>query len=183
MNGLHTMLILGAVFAAVFVESSFEGFRHWLGAQIDFLPSLLLYAGLTKDIYTIILAALCGGLWFDSFSANPLGLSVLPLLLIGMLAHRGRELLWSEHVLAQFLLGTVVSALQPLAALFVLINIGKLPLLGWKSLWQWLVMAVGGGLFTPFCFAVFKRFHHAFDYQPARQATFRPDREIKRGRS
>ena len=74
------------------------------------------------------------------------------------------------------------SALQPLAVLFILLNIGAPPLLGWKSLWQWVVMALGGGLFTPVCFALFKRFHRAFDYPPAFQPAFRPDREIKRGR-
>jgi hypothetical protein len=181
-NWLHVILILGAAFISVFVEASFNGFRHLLGAQIDFLPSLMVYAGLTENLYTIGLAAVCGGLWFDSFSANPLGLSVLPLLLIGLLAYRGREVLWSGHFGAQFFLGAVASALQPLMALFILLNIGRLPLLGWKSLWQWLVMAVGGGLFTPVCFGIFHRLHQALDYQPARQSSFRPDREIKRGR-
>jgi rod shape-determining protein MreD len=182
MNRLHTILILAAAFGAVFFEACFDGFRNVLGVQIDFLPALMIYAGVTNGRFTIALAAVCGGLWFDSFSANPLGVSVLPLLGIGLLAHRGRELLLSEHPAAQFLLGAVASALQPLATLFILLNIGALPLLGWKSLWQWVVMALGGGLFTPICFALFNRIHRALEYQPARQTTFRPDREIKRGR-
>jgi hypothetical protein len=43
-------------------------------------------------------------------------------------------------------------------------------------------MTLGGGLFMPVCFALFNRFHRAFDYQPAPHPVFRPDREIKRGR-
>ncbi len=182
MNRLHTILILAAIFVAVFFEAWFDGFRDVFGVQIDFLPALMVYTGVTNGCFTIVLAAVCGGLWFDSFSANPLGVSVLPLLVIGLLAHRGRELLSSEHPAAQFFLGAVASALQPLAALFILLNLGELPLLGWKSLWQWAVMAVGGGLFTPVCFALFDRFHQAFDYQPVNKSSFRPDREIKRGR-
>jgi rod shape-determining protein MreD len=183
MNKLHTILILAVAFVAVFFEAWFDGLRNVLGVQIDFLPALMVYAGLTNGILTIALASVCGGLWFDSLSANPLGVSVLPLLLIGLLAHRGRELLSSEHPAAQFFLGATASALQPLAVLFILLNIGAPPLLGWKSIWQWAVMALGGGLFTPVCFALFNRIHQAFDYQPARQTAFRPDREIKRGRS
>jgi rod shape-determining protein MreD len=183
MNWLHTILILAVAFVAVFVEAWFDGFRDVLGAQIDFLPALMVYAGVTNGRGTIALVAVCGGLWFDSLSANPLGVSVLPLLLIGLLAHRGRELLSSEHPAAQFFLGTAASALQPLAALFILLNIGAAPLLGWKSLWQWAVMALGGGLFTPVCFALFNRIHRAIDYQPAHKMPFRPDREIKRGRT
>ena len=182
MNRLHTILILAAAFVAVFFEAWFDGFRNVFGAQIDFLPALMVYAGVTNGRFTVVLTAVCGGLWFDSFSANPLGVSVLPLMVIGLLAHRGRDLLASEHPAAQFLLGAAASALQPLAVLFILLNIDALPLLGWKSIWQWAVMALGGGLMTPICFAVFSRFHKAFDYQPAHKMAFRPDREIKRGR-
>jgi len=182
MNWVHTILILAIAFMAVFFEAWFDGFRAIFGAQIDFLPALLVYTGVTNGRFTIFLTALCGGLWFDSLSANPLGVSVLPLLLIGLLAHRGRELLAIEHPVTQFFLGAAASGLQPLAALFILLNIGALPLLGWKSIWQWMVMVVGGGLFTPVCFALFARFHWAFDYQPIYKPTHRPDREIKRGR-
>jgi rod shape-determining protein MreD len=182
MNWLHAILILAAAFSAVFFEASFDGFRNILGAQIDFLPGLMVYAGLTNGLVTIALAAVCGGLWFDSLSSNPLGVSVIPLLLIGMLAHRGREVLARDDTVAQFCLGAAASAVQPLTVVFILLNIGKPPLLGWKSIWQWLVMTLGGGLFTPVCFALFNRIRRAFEYQPASQSSFRPDRQIKRGR-
>jgi rod shape-determining protein MreD len=174
--------MLAAAFVAVFFEVWFDGFRNVLGTQIDFLPALMVYASLTHGVFTIALTAVCGGLWFDSFSANPLGVSVLPLLLIGLLARRGRDLLSSELPAAQFLMGAAASALQPLGVLFILLNIGAAPLLGWKSIWQWAVMTLGGGLFTPVCFALFHCIHRALDYQPAPQTPFRPDRQIKRGR-
>jgi hypothetical protein len=183
MNWLHSILVLAVAFLAVFFEASFGGFRHLLGAQIDFLPGLMVYTGLTTGWPAVILTAFCGGLWYDSFSLNPLGASVPSLLLIGMLAWRGRELLENDRPGAQFFFGAVASAFQPLATLFVMLNIGAAPLLGWKSLWQWLVMILGGGLFTPLCFILFRRIHRAFVYQPARQVAFRPDRQIKRGRS
>jgi cell shape-determining protein MreD len=182
MNWLHSILILAAAYCAVFFEAWFDGFRNVLGTQIDLLPALMVYAGLTNGLFTIALAAICGGLWFDSLSASPLGVSVLPLLWIGMLANRGREWLARDDAATQFCMGAAASALQPLAVLFILLNIGAAPLLGWKSIWQWGVMALGGGLFTPVCFALFNRFHRAFDYQPAPHPAFRPDREIKRGR-
>jgi len=182
MNWLHSILILAVAYAAVFFQAWFDGFRDLLGAQIDFLPALMVYAGLTGGPAVIALTAVCGGLWFDSLSANPLGVSMLPLLLIGLLAHRSREWLSADHAAAQFCLGAAASAVQPLAVLFILLNVGRPPLLGWKSIWQWAVMTVGGGLFMPVCFALFNRCHRALDYQPVSQPSFRPDREIKRGR-
>lgn len=182
MRNLHAILILVAAYFAVFFESWFDGFRYLFGTQIDFLPGLMIYAGLNNSIPSIALTALWGGLWFDSLSANPLGVSVLPLLCIGLVVHQGRELLAREHPIAQLALGAAASAFQPLAVLFILLNIGASPIIGWKTIWQWLVMTIGGGLMTPVWFAVFSRIHHAFDYQPASESSFRPDRQIKRGR-
>ena len=157
--------------------------RHVLGTQLDVLPALTVYASLTLGFTSIVLLAICGGLWFDSFSLNPLGASVLPLLLIGLLIYRSRDLLLREHVFAQVVLGAAAGAVQPLGTLFILLNKGQTPLLGWLWLWQWLVMAAACGAVTPVCFKVFDRLHRALEYQPVKQTSFRPDREIKRGRA
>ena len=142
----------------------------------------MVYTSLTHGLATIVLLAVCGGLWFDSLSLNPLGASVLPLLAIGLMIYQSRDLLLRRHTFAQVVLGVAAGAAQPVGTLFILLNLGCLPLLGWVSLWQWLVLAVSGGVITPLCFEFFDRLHWAFDYQPATPAAFRPDREIKRGR-
>jgi rod shape-determining protein MreD len=182
MSWRSTLFVLAAAFVAVFLEASPGLFRNLLGAQIDLLPALMVYAALTHGLTTIALLAVCGGLWFDSLSLNPLGASVLPLLLIGLLIYRSRELLMREHVFAQFVLGVMAGAAQPLGTLFILLNKGATPLLGWYSLWQWLVMAAGAGAATPVCFKLFDRLGRALEYQAVTQTSFRADREIKRGR-
>jgi hypothetical protein len=183
MNWLHSIFILAVAFLAVFLEAACNFPRHWFGAQIDLLPALMVYTALTSSFATITLLAVCGGLWFDSLSLNPLGASVLPLLVIGAAIYRSRELLLREHTFAQAVLGLSAAAFQPLATLFILLNAGAAPMLGWISLWQWFVMALAGGIVTPLCFALFDRLHHAFDYPQTLQSSFRPDREIKRGRT
>ncbi|HEX4121827.1 MAG TPA: hypothetical protein VH619_14500 [Verrucomicrobiae bacterium] len=182
MNWLHSIFILAVAFVAVFLEAACNTPRLLFGAQIDFLPALMVYTALTNGVGTIVLLAVCSGLWFDSLSLNPLGASVLPLLAIGLAIYCSRELLLRENTFAQAVLGISAAAFQPLGTLFVLLNLGVSPLLGWVSLWQWLVMAAAGGIVTPLGFALFDRLHHAFDYPSATQLSFRPDREIKRGR-
>jgi cell shape-determining protein MreD len=177
-----TIFVLAAAFVAVFLEASVGLGRKLLGAQVDVLPALMVYAALTLGFTTIVLLAICGGLWFDSLSLNPVGASVLPLLLIGLLIYRSRELLLREHLFAQVVLGVAAGAVQPLGTLFILLNKGQTPLLSWLTLWQWLVIALGAGLVTPVCFKLFDRLHRALEYQPVTQTSFRPDREIKRGR-
>ena len=50
---------------------------------------------------------------FDSLSANPLGVSVLPLFLVGFLIYRQRELILRDQPFAQFVLGLGASAAVP----------------------------------------------------------------------
>ena len=96
MNWLNTTAILLIAFLAVFLESYFRGLRNLVGAQIDLLPALMVYASLSAGISTVALLATLGGLWFDSLSANPLGITVLPLLVIGLVIHCCRELILRE---------------------------------------------------------------------------------------
>jgi len=182
MNVLRTLLILAAAFLAVFGEATCPIPRHWLGAQVDLLPVLMVYAALTADLATVSLLAVLGGLWFDSLSANPLGVSILPLFAVGFLIHLRNDLILREVSFAQLVLGTVASAIVPVLTILLLLTAGKQPLLGWGTLWQWLVMTAGGAVATPFVFALFDWSNRALGYQPRVEPSFRPDREIRRGR-
>jgi cell shape-determining protein MreD len=178
---VDTFMVLLAAFLAVFVESA-TGTRGLLGAQIDLLPAIIVYAALHTGLATVALIAVLGGTWFDSLSANPPGLTMVPLFLIGFVIHQRRELILRDQVFAQFVLGLAASAFTPLAELLLLFTAGRAPLAGWGTLWQWVVMAGGGGLLTPVCFGLFRFVRHAFFYEPLTQNSFRHDRQIRRGR-
>jgi rod shape-determining protein MreD len=180
MNSLNTIFILALAYLSVFLEAHVGFVRNIFGAQVDLLPALMVFAALTSDIITVVLLAIFGGLIFDSLSLNPLGVSILPLFLIGFVIYRERELLLREHPFAQFIMGAVASVIHPIMTLFFLMNAA---LLGWKSIWQLIVMAVAGGLATPLFFKLFARVQTALTYQPRVDAPFRADRQIKRGRS
>jgi cell shape-determining protein MreD len=182
MNFFRTILILAAAFLAVFGEATFPVLRHWLGAQVDLLPVLMVYAALNTDLATISLLAVLGGLWFDALSANPFGASILPLFAVGFVIYLRRDLILRELSFAQLVLGTLASAAVPVLSILLLLTAGKQPLLGWGSLWQWLVMTAGGAAATPLVFALFDWCNRALGYQPRTETSFRPDREIRRGR-
>ena len=182
MNWLNTILVLGTAFLAVFWEAAFGGVRHLLGAQIDLLPPLMVYASLCTGITTVTLLALAGGLWFDSLSANPLGVTVLPLFAIGLAIHLKRELILRDQTFAQLVLGLGASAAAPVLTLLLLLTTRHTPLLGWGTLWQLLVMSVGGAIATPICFELFGWLNRALVHRRATETSFRADREIRRGR-
>jgi cell shape-determining protein MreD len=182
MNWLHTVLVLGAAYLAVFWEAAFGGVRYLLGAQIDLLPPLMVYAGLCTGLTTVTLLALCGGLWFDSLSANPLGVTVFPLFAIGLTLHLKRELILRDQTFAQFVLGLAASAAAPALTLLLLLTMARTPLLGWGTLWQLAVLSLGGAIATPICFELFGWLQRTLDHHGDVPSSFRPDREIRRGR-
>ena len=133
MNVLQTILILAAAFLAVFVESAFQLPRHLFGAQVDLLPALMIYAALNTNVVTVSLLAALGGLWFDALSANPLGVSILPLFAVGFPICLRRDLILRELPFAQVFLGAAASATVPLLCVLLLLTGGREPLLGWGS--------------------------------------------------
>lgn len=179
MNIFNSVLILSFAFLAVFGEAALPAPRHWLGAQIDLLPALMVYAALTADIVTVSLLAVLGGLWFDSFSANPLGVTILPLFIPGYAISLRRELILRDLPFAQFVLGAAASAVAPPLTLLLLLNGGRQPLIGWGSFWQWIVMTAGGAAATPVIFALFEWCAQALGYKPRTEIGFRQDREIQ----
>jgi cell shape-determining protein MreD len=174
--------VLGAAFLAVFWEASFGGVRHVLGVQVDLLPALVVYAGLCTDLLTISLVSFLGGLWFDALSANPLGISVLPLFAVGLAAGVARDVILRDQAFAQFVLGFAASFAVPFLTLVCLLTTGHAPSLGWGTLWQFIVLSLGGAAATPVFFLLFEWLRRSFMHNRVTESSFRPDREIRRGR-
>lgn len=183
MNPFQTILILVAAFLAVFLETALSAPRHLLGAQIDFLPAIMVYAALNAGLPTISLVAILGGLWFDSLSANPLGISILPLFIVAFPMYLQRDLILRDLPFAQLVLGAAASAIAPVLTLLMLLSGSREPLLGWGTVWQWIVLTAVGAIATPFFFALMDWCNSALGHPPNRETSFRPDREIQRGRN
>jgi len=182
MNWPHVLSVLAVAYLAVFAESRFSLFRTVLGGQVDILPSLLVYTGLTAGLPTVTVVAVVSGLWVDAWSAHPLGPTMVPLAGVGILAHAWRGVIVRGDLRTQFLLGAGACAAVPLVTLGLLIAAGESPLAGGWFAWRWLVAAVVGGALTPLFFRFFDMLHRALDYPLEPSPSFRPDREIDRGR-
>jgi cell shape-determining protein MreD len=182
MNWFNTIAILIVAYLLVWLQATFNELRGLLGAQIDLLPSLIVYVALSSGIVSLTIVSVCAGLWLDSLSANPLGVSLLPLFLIGLLIQRNRDFILRDQTYAQMVIGFAASAAAPFLIVVLLLNLDERPLLGWFSLWQWLLMSIAGALMTPVWFRVFDLAGKALNYRPLGETSFRPDREIKRGR-
>src|SRR4051812_28708515 len=129
MSTLNSILILLVAFLAVFCESAFNTLRNLLGAQIDLLPALMVYAALSAGLPTVTMVSVFGGLFFDSLSANPLGITVMPLFIVGLLINMQRDLILRDQLFAQWVLGLSASAFVPALTLLLLLTGGHAPVL------------------------------------------------------
>lgn len=182
-NLIQNIGLFVLAYLAVFVAAVDNRAADVLGVQIDFLPGLMVYAGLNVGWGLLTALAILSGLWFDALSANPLGISILPLFAIAFVLRWNHELILKDDPYAQFVLGSIATATVPVLTLLLLWGTGQKPLLGWGTFAQWLIhILIGGGL-TPVCFWSLQRIHRAFSYPQMAETSFRSDREIKRGRA
>jgi cell shape-determining protein MreD len=182
MNWFSTITVFLTAFLAVFWEAAFNGVRHWVGAQIDLLPPLMVYVALSGSIGMVASFAVLGGLWFDSLSANPLGVTILPLFLIGLAIYLNRDLILREQTFAQFVVGLGASSTVPVLVMLLLLTREHEILFGWGTIWQLIVMSLGGAVATPIFFEFFNFINRVLGPRTHSELSFRPDREIRRGR-
>ena len=154
MNWFHTASILLAALIGVFLEAVVTLPRDLLGAQVNPLPALVVYAALHSNMATLTLLVICGSLWQSSLSADPLGIALLPLFLVGVFIEINRGQFARRERFVRFTLGAAASASVPLFTLFLLLTVGHEPIVNWFSLWQWVVVSVGGGVLTLLAFFV-----------------------------
>ena len=181
MSLIHLTAILLAAFLAAFFGAAVNPLSTWLHAQIDFLPAVMVFAALTSNLTAVTLTACLGGLWQDSLSVNPLGISILPLFLVGLIVHRSQELILRDQPFAQFAVGLGASAFVPFLAVLLLYTMGRQPIVGWGSLWQWFVVSLIGGVATPIIFWALGGFTSSLTHPLAHEIRHRPDRTTRRG--
>jgi rod shape-determining protein MreD len=173
-------ILTGYVLA--FAQARVTALRDAMHTQPDFLPGLMVYAGLAFRLEVILACAALLGILFDSLSANPLGTTVASLTVIGLIGGRFREFLLSDQFTTHWVLGLMASGVAPVVGAAVCKLSGGEPLLGWSSSWHWALMTAGGGVITPLWFSLFNRLDESLRYKEVPESVFRADRQIARGR-
>ncbi len=170
MRILPTTLILLMGIGSVFAQASLAWPQRLLDTQVDLLPALMVVTALRLGLPSVVLLALVGGMAFDSLSLNRLGATTLPLGLVGVALHVRREQILRETPFAQACLGAMAGVAVPLGSLLLILTAGDAPLLGPGLVWNLIVLGTLNGLATP------------VTYKSPQHTSFRPDREIRRGR-
>lgn len=182
MNRFTLLFLFLAAWLSVFAQTQFATLRQWLSVPVALSPALVCYAALTHGFGVTVALAILSGLWVDSLSASPLGVSVLPLFLLGFTLQVQRHLILRDQGFAQFWIGLGAGAGVPLLTLAILSLTGSEPVTGGFTLVQLLVLGLINGVACPVLFRGFDLVHRVFDYRPLTSSSFRPDRETVRGR-
>ncbi|MGC8886614.1 MAG: hypothetical protein ACP5MG_05595 [Verrucomicrobiia bacterium] len=183
MNYSHTIFLVIISYLAIALEATvLASIRGWLGLNVDLLPAIIACSGLLSPIETVLSVSLIVGLMFDSISATPLGVTAISLAIPGLLIHLGQNLFIKNNWQTQFLSGLFAGAFQPLISLFLLLTMGHKPIFSIDSILFISISAVICGFFSPVVFRLLNWMDRTFNYTQVGTSSFRPDREIKRGR-
>ncbi len=182
MRLIPTMLILLLGLAFVFAQAALSWPRRLLDTQVDLLPALMVVTALRLGLPSIVILSILGGLAFDALSQNRLGVSSLPLGLLGVVLHLRREHLLRDAPFAQACLGAFAGAAVPLGSFLLLLTAGDSPLAGPGLVWNFVVLVALNALATPALYQFLQWLEDLLVYKPPSQPGFRPDREIRRGR-
>ena len=182
MNQLTFVLLLGVAVLLAFVEGRGILRDGVFGIRIDVLPILVAYAAMRGGLFSLIGLCVVSGLFFDSLSANPLGVSVLSYTVVGVGMIQLRGLILRDQALVQVILGAAVAILNPSINLFLVWFLGLNPVVGWGTLLQLGVMGISGAVMAPFFFLLFDWLEAALTYEEEPFSRFRSEVEIKRGR-
>jgi len=181
-NRTRAIILTAAAAGGVFLAAACDAPARLLGARLQVLPALVVYGALSVERGGWAWAAVVGAACRDSLSANPVGVSLIPLLLIGWILAEHREIVLRESLFARWILGSLAGAVYPLLSVAILLTLGEEPLLGWRFLWGMGIWTLSGGVLSLLAFPVFDWLTDRFAYQPVTPPSFRPDREITRGR-
>jgi cell shape-determining protein MreD len=182
MTPAHTTTLLIATFLAAFAQAALDGPRRLLGVQMDFVTPLVVYAALRGSLVSTTLVAVCGALWLDALSENPLGVSVLPLFVPAFVMQTQRSVILRDQRFAQAVLGAGASAVFVILSLVLLLTMGRAPAVGWGTLWVLAVAAASGALLVPGYGVFFSWLEGLFFHRPRQRPSFDPLRQIKRDR-
>lgn len=176
-------LLLGVYFL-IFLQSHWQMPRLWLGFQPDLTPALMVFVGLTMGAGYVSSIALMSGLWLDSLSANPFGMSILPLFLVGWIVFCFRKKIMAVEFMAQIYLGILGGLIVFLLQLTLLILLSFNPLIGWEMIFLAMLNAFFCGLAVPFFYLLHKWFKSLFSHSSHEPNKWRNNnRQIVRGKS
>ncbi|MGB0581985.1 MAG: rod shape-determining protein MreD [Limisphaerales bacterium] len=171
MNRDQIIAIVLATYLAVFLDVGWNAPRNWLGTPVSFLPALLVYAAVQYPVWGVVIVSVFGGLVRDSYSGDPLGVSVAVLFALGFVLNRYREYVMHQLPFARMLLGFIAGAAFPLFG-FLLTNLVVSPHHPSLSvLYTITIAALASAILTPLTFRLFARLHRTFTFGTIRDTS------------
>ena len=183
MNRVPITLLFLATWLAVFCQTQFPILSRSLGIPLDIRPALIVYTALTHGLPTVLGIVMVASLGTDALSANPIGVSLVPCFVLGLVLQLQRHLLLREQWYAQVWLGLSGGIAVPLLTWGLLLMDSQPQSMGFSLLFRILLLGFLNAAACPALFVVFDGLREVFEYKPISETGFRPDREIKRGRT
>ncbi len=166
MKTFYALGLLVIALLTLYLANTLEWPQRITGTRIDPLPALMVCAALRAPVLALTLLAVLGSLWQTSLSADPPGISMIPLFAVGVAVSLNRRAIHTRLWGARFAVAAAAGAFVPLVSVGLLMLLGREPLLGWFSLWQLAVMSLVSGLLALLFFPLLQWLDKTVEDQP-----------------
>ena len=166
MKTFYALGLLVIALLALYLANTLEWPQRITGTRINPLPALIVCAAMRAPVVALTLLAVLGSLWQTSLSADPPGISMIPLFVVGVAVSLNRRAIHTRLWGARFAVAAAAGALVPLVTVGFLMLLGRQPLLGWFSFWQLAVMSLTSGLLALIFFPLLEWLDQAVEDQP-----------------
>ena len=179
MKTFYAIGLLVIALLALYLANTLDWHQHITGTRIDPLPALMVCAALRAPVHALMLLAVFGSLWQTSLSADPPGISMIPLFAVSVAVSLNQRAIHTRLWGARFAAAATAGAFVPLFTLGLLMLLGREPLLGWFSIWQLGLMSFSSGLLALIFFPLLEWLDRAVEDQPL-AAPYDTTTQIKR---
>lgn len=180
MKKFEFLTTLLAAYLLVCLQISLDSLGFWIHGYIQFPVLAIIYSSTRKMPEISWIFCVITGLWIDSLSINPLGLSVLTLLGCNAISLRIRKALIGKTLLSDLSSGFLMGSLYPGLTVFLLILFGESPVIGWRFAISLVLSGVTIGFLTPYFKNLMDFILAQLEFKPVAGYRESEIREIKR---
>lgn len=181
MTRFELLTLILVTYLLVCFQISFEGIGFWMQGYIHFPTLVIAYSVSTGRREIGFGLCFILGLWLDSLSMTPLGISILALLATRVVAEKVWRNWSGDPYLGLFAPGFAVGILYPLFAVLLMSVLGESPLTGWRFMISLVMSGLTMGLLSPIFFRVLNGLLNTLNFKPISAMRANELREIRRG--
>lgn len=157
------LVVIALSFFLFWIQSGVIFFSGILGVKLNLIPVVALYIALYRSWSELFAFVVVSCLLYDSVSLNPLGATLLSLIIPTYVVYSYRSVLLLDSLWVQMFFGFLVTVFSEGATLLILTGLPVTPTIDGTLVWTFVVLGVTGSVLAPIVFGILSLLNEKID--------------------